>query len=115
VHTKPKQAETNRYFYTETGYVPPQDIYPRSAKNIQNVYLFELNVPSLQIQRNNRELETIIQECVLITIRDSIPTEEIIRAYLDESIEQEEEVTIENIPDEDEKPDKSGKPPRPNG
>jgi hypothetical protein len=107
VHTNRKQAETNRYFYTETGYVPPQDIYPRSAKNIQNVYLFELNVPSLQIQRNNRELETIIQECVLITIRDSIPTEEIIRAYLDESIEQEEEVTIENIPDEDEKPDKS--------
>jgi hypothetical protein len=28
-------------------------------------------------------------------------------SYLDESIEQEEEVTIENIPDEDEKPDKS--------
>jgi hypothetical protein len=68
-----------------------------------------------QIQRNNRELETIIQECVLITIRDSIPTEEIIRAYLDESIEQEEEVTIENIPDEDEKPDKSAETPRPNG
>jgi hypothetical protein len=107
VHTNRKQAETNRYFYTETGYVPPQDIYPRSAKIYKNVYLFELNVPSLQIQRNNRELETIIQECVLITIRDSIPTEEIIRAYLDESIEQEEEVTIENIPDEDEKPDKS--------
>jgi hypothetical protein len=83
-------------------------IYIHVARKIyKNVYLFELNVPSLQIQRNNRELETIIQECVLITIRDSIPTEEIIRAYLDESIEQEEEVTIENIPDEDEKPDKS--------
>jgi hypothetical protein len=78
-------------------------IYIHVARKIyKNVYLFELNVPSLQIQRNNRELETIIQECVLITIRDSIPTEEIIRAYLDESIEQEEEVTIENIPDEDE-------------
>jgi hypothetical protein len=63
VHTNRKQAETNRYFYTETGYVPPQDIYPRSAKIYKNVYLFELNVPSLQIQRNNRELETIIQEC----------------------------------------------------
>jgi hypothetical protein len=82
-------------------------IYIHVARKIYKKSLFELNVPSLQIQRNNRELETIIQECVLITIRDSIPTEEIIRAYLDESIEQEEEVTIENIPDEDEKPDKS--------
>lgn len=78
-------------------------IYIHVARKIyKNVYLFELNVPSLQIQKNNRELETIIQECVLITIRDSIPTEEIIRAYLDESIEQEEEITIENIPDENE-------------
>jgi hypothetical protein len=91
-------------------------IYIHVARKIyKNVYLFELNVPSLQIQRNNRELETIIQECVLITIRDSIPTEEIIRAYLDESIEQEEEVTIENIPDEDENQTNPRKPPRPNG
>jgi hypothetical protein len=31
----------------------------------------------------------------LTTIRESIPTEEIIRAYMDESVEHEEEVTIE--------------------
>jgi hypothetical protein len=78
-------------------------VYIHVARKIyKNVYLFEINIPSLQIQKNNRELETIIQECVLITIRDSIPTEEIIRAYLDESIEQEEEITIENVPDNDE-------------
>ena len=62
-----------------------------------NIYLFEKNINPLQIQKNNRELEIIIQDCILITIRDSIPTEAIIRAYLDESIELEEEITIENI------------------
>ena len=43
------------------------------------------------------ELEVIVQECIMTTIRESIPTEDIIRAYMDESIEHEEEVTIEHI------------------
>jgi len=68
-----------------------------ARKTYMNVYLFEKNTNPLQIQKNNRELELIVQECILITIRDSIPTEAIIRAYLDESVEQEEEVTIENV------------------
>jgi len=54
------------------------------------------------MQKNNRELETIVQECILMAIRESIPTESIIRAYMDESVEQEEEVIIEAIPDEPE-------------
>jgi len=62
-----------------------------------NVYLFEKNISPLLTQRNNRELELIVQECILNTIRDSIPTEAIIRAYMDEAVEQEEEVIIENI------------------
>jgi len=33
----------------------------------------------------------------MMAIRDSIPTEDIIRAYLDEGIEEEEEVTIEKF------------------
>jgi len=43
----------------------------------------------------------IVQECILNTIRDSIPTEAIIRAYMDEAVEQEEEVIIENIEPEE--------------
>jgi hypothetical protein len=66
-----------------------------------NVYLFEKSVAPLQLQRNNRELEVIVQECIMLAIRDSIPTESIIRAYMDESVEQEEEVTIENIEEPD--------------
>jgi hypothetical protein len=73
-------------------------VYINVARKVYtNVYLFEKNVSQLQTQRNTRELEVIVQECILVAIRDSIPTEAIIRAYMDESVEHEEEVIIENI------------------
>jgi hypothetical protein len=73
-------------------------VYINVARKIySNVYLFEKNINPLQMQKNNREFEVIIQECILMAIRESIPTESIIRAYMDESVEQEEEVFIENI------------------
>jgi len=73
-------------------------VYIHSARKVyMNVYLFEKNVTPLQIQKNARELEQIIQECILTTIRESIPTEAIIRAYMDESEEQEEQVFIETL------------------
>jgi hypothetical protein len=73
-------------------------VYIHVARKVySNVYLFEKNVTPLQYQKNTRELELIIQECILVAIRESIPTEDIIKAYMDESIEQEEEVVIENI------------------
>ena len=76
-----------------------------ARKTYANVYLFDKNVSPLQYQKNTREIETIIQESILISIRESIPTEAIIRAYMDESIEQEEEVTIEKIEDEEPEPE----------
>jgi hypothetical protein len=51
-----------------------------------NVYLFEKNINPLQVQKNNRELEVIIQESILTAIRESIPTEAIIRAYMEEGV-----------------------------
>ena len=73
-------------------------VYIHVARKIyMNVYLFEKNISPLQVQKNGRELELIIQECIMTTIRESIPTEEIIRAYMEESVEHEEEVTIEPI------------------
>jgi hypothetical protein len=78
-------------------------IYINVARKVyKNVYLFEKNISPLMVQRNQRELEVMVQECILAAIRDSIPTEEIIRAYMDESVEQEEEIIIENIEDEEE-------------
>ena len=64
-----------------------------ARKIYKNVYLFELNIPPLQTQKNNRELEIIIQECILNTIRDSIPIENILKVYMDETVE--EDVTEE--------------------
>tara|TARA_B110000967_G_scaffold210091_1_gene270516 strand:+ start:1548 stop:2552 length:1005 start_codon:yes stop_codon:yes gene_type:complete len=78
-------------------------VYINTARKVySNIYLFEKNIAPLSVQKNNRELELIIQESILISIRDSIPTEDIIRAYMDESVEEEEEVIIEDIVDEEE-------------
>jgi hypothetical protein len=79
-----------------------------ARKSYTNVYLFEKNVSALMVQKHNRELELIVQECILAAIRESIPTEAIIRAYLDESVEQEEEVVIEPIEVKEEVPNLGG-------
>lgn len=62
--------------------------YIHAARKIyKNVYLYELNIPPLQVQKNNREIEILIQESILNAVRESIPVESILRAYLDESVE----------------------------
>ena len=71
-------------------------IYINVARKIyKNVYLFELSIPPLQIQKNHRELEIIIQECILNTLRESIPVESILKAYMDETVEEEVQETVE--------------------
>jgi hypothetical protein len=77
-------------------------VYIHVARKVYtNVYLFEKgpNISPLQTQKHNRELEVIVQECIMMAIRDSIPTEAIIKAYMDESVEHEEEVFIESVED----------------
>jgi len=59
-----------------------------ARKVYKNVYLFELNISPLQIQKHNRELEIIVQECILNAVRESIPVESILRAYMDETVEE---------------------------
>jgi len=59
-----------------------------ARKIYKNVYLFETNIQPLQIQKNYRELEIIVQEGILNTLRDSIPVEAILKAYMDETIEE---------------------------
>lgn len=68
-----------------------------------NVYLFEKNIKPLNIQKNNRELEKIVKECILNTIRDNIPVENILKIYLDQSIETNVEIeeTRESIVDKE--------------
>ena len=73
-------------------------VYINCARKIyRNVYLFEKNINSLQQQKNGRELELMVQESIMVAIRESIPTESIIRAYMDQAIEQEDEIIIEDV------------------
>ena len=76
-------------------------IYINVARKIYtNIYLFEKNIPPLETQKRNRELECIVKECILDTVRESIPVENILRAYIDETVDKDVEVkeVIENIP-----------------
>ena len=79
-------------------------VYIHVARKIyKNVYLFEANIPPLQTQKNHRELEVIIQECILNAVRESIPIDMILRAYLDETIEDDVVEEIKETPMEEDK------------
>ena len=81
--------------------------YINTARQVyRNVYLFDRNTTPLSTQKNNREVELIVQECILSTIRDSIPVETILKCYMDETTEEditeeikEEDITPEPVPE----------------
>ena len=65
-------------------------IYINYARKLySNIFLFDITISSLEIQKNNRELEIICKECILNTIRNNIPIEKILNAYIDETNEDE--------------------------
>jgi hypothetical protein len=81
-------------------------VYIHAARQFyKNVYLFDMNIPPLQKQKNNRELEVITQECILNTVRESIPVQTILKCYLDETTEDDiqEEIKEEDITPPEEK------------
>ena len=68
-------------------------VYVNVARKVYtNVYLFELGISALKSQKNSRELEIIIRECILQTIRDNIPVEELLKLYMSETVEDAMEV-----------------------
>jgi hypothetical protein len=50
-----------------------------------NVYLFNKDVQPLLFQQNRNEITKCIKEAVLNAVRDSIPVDKLLRAYLDET------------------------------
>jgi hypothetical protein len=61
-------------------------IYITCARKLYSVvFLYEQNLIPLELQKNRKEVEGIIKESILETIRESIPVEKILRAYMDES------------------------------
>ena len=79
-------------------------VYTHLARKLfSNVYLFEVSVTPLTVQKNNREIELIAKDCILEAVRESIPVEAILRAYLDKTVEDnvEQEIVHENVEIED--------------
>jgi hypothetical protein len=60
-----------------------------------NVYLFEKGIAPLVFQQNRSKVNEIIKESILNAIRDSIPVEQLLRAYLDETTDFMKEVPKE--------------------
>ena len=80
-------------------------IYIHVARKIYtNVYLFETNISALLIQKNNRQIELLIQESIMNAIRDSIPIDTILKVYMDETVEEDvtEEIKEKEIKNKDE-------------
>lgn len=71
-----------------------------ARKLYKNIYLFDQDSSPLQKQKNNREFELIIRECIVDTIRSSIPTDKILRAYMSEKMEEEIEEHEQEKPPE---------------
>ena len=89
VGQKQKQIDIN---------VPSKDlfihnVYINTARKFYTcVYLFEENIPPLQKQKNNREIEIIVREGIMATIRDTMPVEQILQAYINETEEEHDEI-----------------------
>lgn len=58
-----------------------------ARKLYSNIYLFELDIAPLEQQRRNREFEVMVQTCIMNTIRDQLPVEQLLRQYIDETQE----------------------------
>ena len=74
------------------------NVYINCARKLYlNVYLYKIQSEGTSTQQNNREIELIIKECILNTIRDNIPISTLLKVYLDETVE---EVITEEIKEE---------------
>ena len=61
-------------------------IYICCARKLYSVvFLYEQNLIPLELQKNRKEIESIIKGSILEVIRESIPVEKILRAYMDET------------------------------
>ena len=74
------------------------NIYVKFARKLwDNAYLFENDIPSLTHQKNMRECEHICERCIMDAVRDSIPIENILKSYIDETVDVDVVEHIEEI------------------
>lgn len=69
------------------------NVYKYCARTLyKNVYLYDINVMPLDKQKYKKEIETIIKDEIVNVVRSSMPIESILKAYLDETTEQYDEL-----------------------
>ena len=83
------------------------NVYINFARKLySNIYLFEKDIMPLDYQKNMRECDILCRESILNVIRESMPIENILRAYMDETIHEEIiEETLEKHVDNEEAED----------
>lgn len=83
------------------------NVYINIARKLySNIYLFQIDATPLQQQKHNREFEIIVQTCIMNTIRDNVPVEQLLKQYIDET----QEVDVEKTEKIVEEPVKEEKP-----
>jgi hypothetical protein len=69
------------------------NVYKYCARTLyKNVYLYDINVMPLEKQKYKKEIELIVKDEIVNVIRSSMPIESILKAYLDETTEQYDEL-----------------------
>ena len=81
------------------------NVYINIARELySNIYLFNKDVQPLMFQQNRNEITKHIKEAILNAVRDSIPVDKLLRAYLDETTDLlKEEKTKEKVENKEEK------------
>ena len=69
------------------------NVYKYCARTLyKNVYLYDINVMPLEKQKYKKEIECIVKDEIVNVVRSSMPIESILKAYLDETTEQYDEL-----------------------
>jgi len=79
-----------------------KNVYVKVAREFYTkIHLFKLGISGEKQMENRMQQLHIIKKSIIDTINDTMPVEQVIRSYLDETVEQEEIVQYENIPIEE--------------
>ena len=83
-------------------------VYVDCARKLYTaIFLFERNIAPLELQKNRKQIDSQIKESICNVIRDSIPVENILRSYMDETTDL-VQLQVKQEAIDDKKQDKSG-------
>lgn len=73
-------------------------VYINSARAFyRQAFLFRTDISPIEVQKNNIAIINIIKECIIQSVRDSIPFDTIVKSYLDETHETYDEIKEEEV------------------